>query len=383
MESVKKNLQKHIETLCVEFGTRHSGSEGERLAGEYIEKYFTDLGVAVHSEEYAGKGWNFESFELYNVTKGRPVAGGTTACFFSASVDLEGEFLFITADDLQDLENVPVQGRMCLITVTKGIDRNALADRMEALGAAAIVFPCGHAGDYADTKVTRSPYITKLGTAGVNLVGAYDIAKNAKDTYRLRIKANSFPTTSRNIIARIGSGPKKAVIGCHYDTAPLIEGAADNAAGTAMVMEFARIMKDVKLPFMLEFVAFSGEEYIMDQGPMGSGHYMQRHKDDDILWYLNCDSCADAFTIPCLMLGQKHKLPPLNSRHNTIDREVGGDNGPFCRAGIGAVWLGYTPGFSMTHTAEDSADKLDYDLVANSFLEIYDLFQQLINGTKI
>lgn len=383
MEAVKQNLQTHIETLCVKFGSRHSGSEGERLAGEYIEQYFTSLGLDVHSEEYPGKGWNFESFQLYNVTKDRPVAGGTTACFFSATVDIEDQFLFITQDDLNDLENVPVEGRLCLITNPKGFDRNALANRFEALGAAAIVFPCGHAGEFADTKVTRSPFITKLGTAGVNLTGAYDIAKNAKDTYRLQIKANSFDTISRNIIARVGNGPKKAVIGCHYDTAPLIEGAADNAAGTAMVLEFARIMKDVKLPFMLEFVAFSGEEYILDQGPMGSGHYMLRHKDDDILWYLNCDSCADAFTTPCLMLGQKDKLPPLTCRHNTIDREVGGDNGPFCRAGIGSVWLGYTPGFSMTHTAEDSADKLDYDLVAKSFFEINDLFQQLIDGTKL
>ena len=383
MESVKKNLRKHIETLCVEFGTRHSGSEGERLAGEYIEKYFTDLGIAVHSEEYAGKGWNFESFELYNVTKGRPVAGGTTACFFSATVDIEDKFFFVTNDDLKNLENVPVAGKMCFVTNRTGFDRNALADRFEALGAAALVFPCANAGEHADTKVTRSPFITKLGTACVNLTGAYDISKNKDDIYRLRIKANSFDTISRNIVAQVGSGPKKAVIGCHYDTAPLLQGASDNAAGTAMVMEFARIMKEVKLPFMLEFVAFSGEEYIMDQGPMGSGHYMQRHKNDDILWYLNCDSCADPFTTPCLMLGQKDKLPPLTSPHNTIDREVGGDNGPFCRAGIGAVWLGYTPGFSIVHTAEDSADKLDYDLVEKSFFEINDLFQQLISGTKI
>ena len=383
MDNVKKNLQKHIEALCVECGSRHSGSEGERLAGAYIEKYFTDLGLEVLSEEYPGMGWNFESFQLYNVTKNRPVAGGTTACFFSASVDMEDRFLFITNDDLKDLDNVPVAGRMCFITNSTGFDRNTLADRFEALGAAAIVFPCKHSGQHADTKVTRSPYITKLGTACVNLTGAYDIAKNKEDIYRLHIRANSFPTTSRNIIARVGSGQKKAVIGGHFDTAPLIQGANDNASGTAFVLELARLMKDARLPYTLEFVAFSGEEYVMDQGPMGSGHYMLQHKDDDILWYLNCDSCADTFTNASVLVGVKEKLPPIKSKFPIIQREVGGDNGPFCRASIPVAWLAYATGFSMLHTAEDSADKLDYDLVAESFADIYDLLQQMIQGTTL
>jgi aminopeptidase YwaD len=382
MEQVKKNLQAHIETMCLEYGSRHCGSEGERATAAYIEQYFTEQGLTVVSEEFPSRGWNFEHFALYNVTKDRPVRGGTTACFFSASVNLTDTFLFLSNADLQKLDELPVQGKLCFLTNCSGYNRNTLAEKLEQLGAAAAVFTCNTAGNGVNTKVSRSPHITRIGTAAVNLTAAYDIAQNASDTYRLYIKAHSFDTVSRNIVARIGSGSKKCVVGGHYDTAPLIQGANDNASGTAMVMELARLMAGKSLPFVLEFVAFSGEEYCDYNIPAGSTAYMERHKDENIAWYLNCDSCADPFTSTSLLLGLKEKLPPIVSDHPIAEKTTGGDNATFCSAGIPAVWLRSGLGFTMLHTIEDSVDKLDFDLVAKNFLDTYDILQQLIANTN-
>lgn len=383
MEYFKQNLQRHIETLCLEFGSRHSGSEGERAAAAYIEKYFTDLGLETTSEEYPSRGWHFEAFQLYNVTKGRPVQGVTSACFFSASVDLTGQFLFLSNTDLQKLEELPVQGRMCLLSNCTGYNRNTLAEELEKLGAAAALFTCSNSGESANTKISRSPFITRIGTAALSLNASYDIAKNASDTYHLCIKAHSFDTTSRNVVARMGSGAKKCVVGGHYDTAPLIQGAFDNASGTAMVMELARLMAGKQLPFVLEFVAFSGEEYCDTNVPKGSSAYMERHKDEDILWYLNCDDCIDPFSYVSLCLGLPEKLPPLVSNYPTEEKASGGDNVTFCSAGIPAVWLRSVPGFSLLHTQEDTVDKLDFHIVAKNFLDIYHILDQLIAATTV
>jgi hypothetical protein len=81
-------------------------------------------------------------------------------------------------------------------------------------------------------------------------------------------------------------------------------------------------------------------------------------------------------------LGLKEKLPPIVSDHPIAEKTTGGDNATFCSAGIPAVWLRSGLGFTMLHTIEDSVDKLDFDLVAENFLDTYDILQQLIANTN-
>ncbi|WP_312992099.1 M28 family peptidase [Chryseobacterium flavum] len=78
--------------------------------------------------------------------------------------------------------------------------------------------------------------------------------------------------TSKNlIITKTGTlYPDKYVIICgHYDTinGP---GVNDNGSGTSIILEAARILKDVPTEYSIKFIHFSGEE----QGLIGSSHYV-------------------------------------------------------------------------------------------------------------
>ncbi|TLX27057.1 M28 family peptidase [Chryseobacterium indologenes] len=78
--------------------------------------------------------------------------------------------------------------------------------------------------------------------------------------------------TSKNlIITKTGTlYPNKFVIICgHYDTlnGP---GVNDNGSGTSIILEAARILKDVPTEYSIKFIHFSGEE----QGLIGSTHYV-------------------------------------------------------------------------------------------------------------
>lgn len=78
--------------------------------------------------------------------------------------------------------------------------------------------------------------------------------------------------TSKNlIITKTGTlYPNKYVIICgHYDTinGP---GVNDNGSGTSIILEAARILKDVPTDYSIKFIHFSGEE----QGLIGSSHYV-------------------------------------------------------------------------------------------------------------
>ena len=78
-------------------------------------------------------------------------------------------------------------------------------------------------------------------------------------------------TSSKNlIITKTGTlYPNIYVIICgHYDTITG-PGVSDNGSGTSIILEAARILKDVPTEYSIKFIHFSGEE----QGLHGSAHY--------------------------------------------------------------------------------------------------------------
>lgn len=78
--------------------------------------------------------------------------------------------------------------------------------------------------------------------------------------------------TSKNlIITKTGTlYPNIYVIICgHYDTVTG-PGVSDNGSGTSILLEAARILKDVPTDYSVKFIHFSGEE----QGYVGSSHYV-------------------------------------------------------------------------------------------------------------
>ena len=81
-----------------------------------------------------------------------------------------------------------------------------------------------------------------------------------------------------NVLADIpGSDPKAGYVmaGAHLDSWVAGDGAADNGAGSAVVMEAARILASVGLRTKrtIRFALWSGEE----EGLLGSAAYVEKH----------------------------------------------------------------------------------------------------------
>ena len=65
----------------------------------------------------------------------------------------------------------------------------------------------------------------------------------------------------KNIICSINTDKKERIIvGAHYDVCGDQDGADDNASGVAGLMELARLLKNEKLDYRIDFVAYSLEE---------------------------------------------------------------------------------------------------------------------------
>jgi len=392
MEKIYENIKRHMEYLCKTCGARQCGSIGERMAADYIEAEFKKLGYETVREEYDTIGWECSEFSLVNVTKNCEIKN-VTASYFSNSCDVEGVPLLITYEDVDKIESIPVRGRICFVEPYMEImdanpnlvgGLNAFEEKLDSLGAAAVIFiGTYHLTDAPSTKLPRSPHTDNIAAITVGRDAAIDIRKNINDTYRLKVSARKFPHRSCNVIARVSGCEKKGVVGAHYDTAPFVEGAGDNASGTAVVLELARLAKERCGDFAVDFCTFSAEEYIPrgEKCPSGSANYIKTHKKEDIRWYLNIDDVGMYLSSYSLHLTNREKLADIKSPVAHIDdKGPFGDESAFMSEGIPTVWMGNLDPYKRLHTAMDNLDNISLETIAWAVEKNLDLFLQLING---
>jgi hypothetical protein len=129
-------------------------------------------------------------------------------------------------------------------------------------------------------RVGKTPKVPGLEMAAEDYRRIARLAKGGevKLTVDSRIHFEDADTKGYNILAEIpGSDPKAGYVmaGAHLDSWVAADGAADNAAGVAVVMEAARILNSlgVQPKRTIRFALWSGEE----QGLLGSAAYVERH----------------------------------------------------------------------------------------------------------
>ena len=385
MDEVRANLNRYMRKLCTEIGSRHCGSPALDEAGEYVAEQFSALGLPVRKEPFPVPGWRFRAFSFLDLTTGEAVPAAS-ACYYSGAADITDVPLWLEISDPEETELPDVRGRLCFVAswYAKSTTRyyNRVAALLEQKGAAAAVFlSVGQTDLSPNTKIERNPFVKSMASVSVAQAGALYIANHREDTYHLVVDAESFDATAFNVIARLGSGPRRAVIGAHYDAAPLIQGAADNAGGTAVLLELARLLRGrVPDEWTVELAAFSAEEIVPDQLPLGSEDYVKRHGQEPIEWLLNIDGPSAYFDVPVVLLGLPEKLPPIRYPYETQPTSYIGDDKAFGKVGIPSVWIFKRRAFGERHTPEDNLSCIDFSRMEKTVHEYVDLFTQLVHS---
>jgi hypothetical protein len=188
----------------------------------------------------------------------------------------------------------------------------------------------------------------------------------------------------RNIIGtRLGRvNPRKIFIICgHMDSESpgrdtLAPGANDNASGTAMALEVARVIARENLEATVKLIAFTGEEI----GLVGSRHYAQlmRSRNADIIGVLNFDMIAwpgDSFGVDIYADSSSLSLARFEDRmaemytmlgHSVISKLIpDSDHTAFYEQGFSAIlsieknWL-----HDNVHTPGDTLGRLSMPMAA-------------------
>ncbi len=158
------------------------------------------------------------------------------------------------------------------------------------------------------------------------------------------------------------------VVGAHHDSVAGAPGANDDASGTAMTLELARVFKDIPTDTEIRFITFGAEE----NGLLGSAHYVANLPEDDlnrIIANFNLDMVGsrDAGNLTMATLDGKLNLVTelaqasstrLNGEPTPFYAGGRSDHVPFAEAGIPAALFIHSPSEPWYHTPEDSLDKI-------------------------
>lgn len=363
LTSGQRALQ-HVRYLAETIGSRPAGSAQEGKAADYIEAQFRSYGYAVERQNF-----QFPYFidrgarlvvqapqveELHPLTMGLSAAGRVEAPI--ASVGLARP---------QGLPPEGLRGRIALIQrgETTFDEKIAAVARAGAVGA--IIFN-NASGNFSGrlSQLASIPAVSISQDEGNLLL---ELLKRGTVTVQVYVNATSEERRGQNIIAtRPGTGAGTLVFGAHYDSVEAGPGANDNASGTAVVLELARLARPG--PLTMRFITFSAEEL----GLLGSRYYVNN------LTQTERQRMVAMVSLDMVGVGDKMRfggsqqlvqtaLAIAGSQGITAQALEGlsagsSDHVSFISAGIPAVLFHYTVGNDLDpnyHTAQDRAGFVD------------------------
>ncbi|MFC6906268.1 M28 family peptidase [Halalkalicoccus tibetensis] len=364
----------HLEAL-VDLEDRMAGTEGERRGAELTRDALAEAGARdARLEAFPIQGWVREDSEIR--------AGGTVqdciALPRSPSEDASGELVDLGYGLPEDFEEAEIEGKVVMVRsdVPDYFDR--YIHRREKYyyavegGAAAFIYrnhvegclpPTGSVGTEADP-IGDVPAVGVSSEVGARLARRFDGAE-----LTVSVEAGIDDATSYNVHAEMGPDTDEAILVTgHVDAHDIAEGAADNGAGTAMVVEIANALSERsdELETRVEFVVYGAEEV----GLVGSEHHAANAEHGSIKAIVNSDGVVRGRTLefythgfPELEAAAERVAERFSHPVRTIPR-MGphSDHWPFVKWGVpGYHVMSDTgeQGRGWGHTFADTLEKVD------------------------
>jgi len=368
----------HLETL-VDVGDRMAGSDGERDAAEATRDALAAAGARDATlEAFDIQGWERGTSSIDDGTESYDDPHETIALPRSPSGDVTGELVDLGYGLPEDFETADLDGAIVLARsdVPEWYDR--YLHRREKYyhavdaGAAAFLYrnhvegclpPTGSVG-------TEDDPVGEIPAVGVSAETGARLARRADgDDVTVTVDATLPDATSQNVHATLGPDTDEQVLlTSHVDAHDIAEGAMDNGAGTATVVEIANALaaRESELDTRVHVVCFGAEEV----GLVGSNHLAETIDRDSVAAILNCDGVVQARDLAAYAHGFDELEAVVETVADHLDQpvyvtpELGphSDHWPFVKHGVpGTHVYGKTAGDGRGwgHTHADTLDKLE------------------------
>jgi hypothetical protein len=378
-----------LETLTDTIGGRITGSPGSREAAELIVKTLKQAGFEnAHAEEYKlTSTWQHGATtgEVTSPVQRALIIGsygwvpGTPGPIEIPVTDLGPAMIDAPAGTFDRFKGTAVIVDLRSNGLSTGYvgTRAVLAKQLAKAGAAAMFI--------VSDKPDRMVYTSAFGFYPRAPLPVLSIASDdaallrrllANGPVRIKINVqNSFgagPGVERNVVADLPGedAREKVLLTAHFDDWDPAQGANDNGAGVAVVLEAARIFKQlgIRPKHTIRFVFFSGEEQLSN----GSRAYIERHKEelDDTRAVFNID-CGAHPPLGFRIHGRTDleaasrtllkPLAPLGAGQVYLDADFDSDQETFIVAGVPiySLWVDQRDYDARHHTIIDTFERVD------------------------
>jgi aminopeptidase YwaD len=345
-----ERASKHISYLTETIGPRVAGTQEERQAAEYIQKELQSYGYKAYIQEFAIN--NVVSNLAINSLDNKIFRANTaTGSGYTTASGVTAKIVNCGLGNSPDEFPAEVMGNIAL--VQRGVQSFAIkAENAVNAGAAAVIIYNNAPGTLNPTLGT---YVSPVPVLAITLADGASLVKEIESKEQTATIKAQHLTKSWNVIAeRESKNQNKAAdqivyVTAHYDSVPFAPGANDNASGTAMLLEFARILKAYPTDKEVRFIACGAEEI----GLVGSTYYVNQLSADEVsrsVANFNMDMIATSYE-PCDILyadtvsGQPNLVTEkavasgarLGNNITELGRGSSSDHAPFGRAGIAAA----------------------------------------------
>ena len=401
-----KQIARHWKTLCSDIGQRVAGSRNEHLALQYIADEFEGLGLArCHIEPFEFANCAFADCDGSATVRGkhtklkvRPIEYATS----TPKQGAEGEMVFLESAARADYGGPELKGKIGLFLGCPLPEPRYLECLMQS-GLAAAMFvdnryrvewpmSLGFPEMWADR--IRMPLFSIPFTQAWDLVRATGPVR-----VKLRLKARRMRSKSGNAIADLpGTEPKlrKEIIyvSGHVDSVRGSVGANDDASGSILAMEAARLLRGTPLKRTVRFAGYGVEERLS----VGSSrHYQNRRKNGmtRAVFGYNADSCSAAMGVNRLTVNGPAALVRLvkkTAADAQFSANVVQDICPYSdqfalnMLDVPTVWT-YRPtltsGNWFFHSQHDRLDAVSVDVMARQVGYACELVRRIGNADKL
>jgi Zn-dependent M28 family amino/carboxypeptidase len=362
----------HLERL-VDIGNRMAGQDGEREGLEATRDVLSEVGARdAHIEAFDLQGWRRGDSAIR--------AGRTTqraiALPRSPAGEVAGELVDLGHGLPEDFEDAALDGAVAMVRTDVPDDYDRFVHRREKYydavesGADAFVFrnhvpgnlpPTGSVGTEADP-VGAIPAVGVSREVGARLARRFD-----GDAVTVAVDCETPAATSGNVRAALGPDTDEVVyLTSHVDAHDVAEGAMDNGAGTAMVVEAARALAGMDLDTRIRVVPFGAEEV----GLLGSAHEVDSVDLDRVKAVVNVDGVCQGRTLRCHTHGFDGLADAVEAVADRLDHPIDAPSGlnphsdhwNFVAEGVPGVMVSSDSGDrgrGWGHTEADTLDKLE------------------------
>ncbi len=386
-----------LEKLCDDFGPRLTGSAANAAALDHLASELRALGLTPEKIPFAMPGWERGADRVELLAPVARVLRAASLSYTQPHAPFEAGVVALGNGRPTDLPAGDLAGRIGLLAHTSPLAASEIVALVTARGLRGVLFAdredggqlLARTGSFSGTPLPGPIYsVTQEEGRWMQRL----LARGSPVRVRLETRSRCRPVETANLRVVIpGREKSRLIVGAHFDSWDLGQGAMDNGLGTAQLYALAAALRGTTPHHTVELVWFNGEE----QGLFGSRHAAAQLGATPVVAMLNLDMVGVPIAVNAL--GDDTLVPALERWHatrpdNRVPKGVenlnwaAADHTPYQLAGVRAfTFTAPIPRESVRyyHDFADTIDKVSPKLLDDSTAIILDCVRTIANDPAL